>query len=164
VTRTGATQELVKETSRVNAEFAAVSSFPGLIPIVGGLAASGADLLVLTKNQAMLLVKLATVHGRPTDNRLQLLSEIVPVVGAAFLWRWAARTLVSLLPSPLSVAPRVAVAYVGTYVVGRTAAYYYEQGHRPSPELLDSFAREASGQVALLAPIWSDVRRRFPLL
>jgi hypothetical protein len=130
---------------------------------VGGLAATGADLVVLTKNQAMLLVKLATIHGRATDNRMQLLSEIVPVVGAAFLWRWVARALVTLLPSPLSIAPRIGVAYVGTYVVGRAAAYYYDQGHRPPPDLLEGFAREATTQLDLLGPIWSDVRHRFRL-
>jgi hypothetical protein len=164
ITRIAAAHQLIKETSRVNAEFAAVSSIPGLVPIVGGLAATGADLVVLTKNQAMLLVKLATIHGRATDSRIQLLSEIVPIVGAAFVWRWVARALVTMLPTPLSIAPRVGVAYVGTYVVGRAAAYYYDQGHRPPPELLEGFARDAATQLDLLGPIWSDVRHRFRLL
>jgi hypothetical protein len=162
--RFGAATQLILDTSKVNAEFAAVSSIPGIIPVIGGIAASGADMLVLTKNQAMLLVKLATVYDRSTDNRWQLLSEITPVVGAAFLWRWAARTLVSLLPPPISIAPRVGIAFVGTFVVGRAAQYYYEQGRRPPPDLLESFAREAASRFDLLGPLLTDVRRRLPLL
>jgi hypothetical protein len=162
--RRAAANQLILETAKVNAEFAAVSSLPAIFPVVGGIAASGADLVVLTKNQAMLLVKLATIFERPTTNRWQLLSEILPVVGAAFMWRWAARALISLLPTPLSVAPRVGIAYVGTYVMGRAAAYYYEVGRRPPPDLLDTFAREAASQFDVLSPLLSNVRRRLPLI
>jgi hypothetical protein len=164
VARAAAVSQIILETAKVNAEFAAVSSIPAIVPVVGGIAATGADLVVLTKNQAMLLIKLATIFDLPTGSRWQLMSEIMPIVGAAFMWRWAARTLVSLLPSPLSVAPRVAVAYVGTYVVGRAAAYYYELGRRPPPDLLEGFAREAASQIDVVGPLLADVRRRFPIL
>ncbi len=162
VFRDAAAERLVRETSRVNAEFAAVSSLPAIVPVVGGLAAVGADVVVLTKNQVMLLLKLALVYRRPTDNRLQLVAEILPVVGAAFLYRSAARALVSLVPVPFAVAPRVAVAYAGTYVTGMTAHHYYRWGQRPSPELMERFRREALGQVNALAPLLALLGRRRP--
>jgi hypothetical protein len=161
--RWAAADQIVRETSRVNAEFSAVSSLSGIVPIVGGLATAGADMVVLTKNQIMLLLKLAILHQRSVDDRLQVLAEMAPVVGAGFLWRTAARTLVSFLPMPLSIAPNIAVSYIGTYVVGKAAQYYYRVGQRPSPELLDRFRQEASNQLDGFAPIIMQLSRRFPL-
>ena len=158
--RAASADRLVRETSRVNAEFAALSSLPSFIPIVGGLATVGADMIVLTKNQVMLVLKLGIVNGRPMDNRLQVMAEVLPIVGAGLLWRSIARTLVSLIPGPLAIAPKVAIAYVGTFVVGKAAQYYYRVGQRPSPELLEHFQREALDQFQALLPVLSQLGRR----
>jgi uncharacterized protein (DUF697 family) len=147
--REAAAHQLISETSRVNGEFAAVSSLPSVVPLIGGLASAGADMLVLTKNQVMLLLKLALLHQRSIDDRLQVLAEVAPVVGAGFLWRSLARTLVSFVPGPFGVAPRVAVAYAGTYVLGETAHAYYRFGRRPSPEVLERIRAEAYHQLRL---------------
>jgi hypothetical protein len=161
--RDAAGRHLIRETARVNAEFALMSSLPSFVPGLGTFAAAGADLVVLTKNQVMLLLKLAVLYQRPIDHRLQVLSEVAPVVGAAFLWRSAARFLISFVPSPLAIAPRGGVAFVGTYVVGRAAQYYYRWGQRPSPELLESFRREAFAQIETVAPLLARLGRRFGL-
>lgn len=160
VFRSAAGDYLVRETSRVNAEFALLSSLPALVPVVGGLAAAGADMIILTKNQVMLMLKLAVLNRRPIDNRLQVLSEVLPVVGAGFFWRSAARTLITYLPGPLGIAPRGAVAYVGTFVAGKAGEYYYQWGRRPSPELLDRFRREAVGQLETVAPLLVGIGKR----
>jgi uncharacterized protein (DUF697 family) len=160
--RAVAADRLVRETARVNAEFAALSSLPGIVPIIGGIAAAGADMLVLTKNQAMLVLKLATVYGRPIDNSLQVVTEIAPIIGAGVIWRTIARNLVALIPGPLAIAPKVGVAYVGTYVVGKTAQYYYRVGQRPSPELLDRFRHEAVSQLQTLIPMIGELGKHLP--
>ena len=131
-----AAQHLIQDTSRVNAQFAALSSLPGNIPLVGGVVGDAADLLVLTKNQVVLLFKLAGLYGRDLRLGRRLLVEVAPVVGGAFFWRTAARSLVGLLPGPAAILPKVAVAYSGTYVVGEMARYYYLHGRRPPPELI----------------------------
>ena len=142
VFRDEAAAQVIRETALVNAEFALLSSLPASIPVVSvGSAAS--DMLVLTKNQAMMLVKLAAIYGRSLDSKVQLLVEVAPVVGAAFLWRTAARTAVALLPSFAAAAPKTLVAFVGTYLVGRAAQHYYRLGRRPSREALEHYAREA---------------------
>ncbi|HEX5415795.1 MAG TPA: hypothetical protein VFZ25_09005 [Chloroflexota bacterium] len=151
--RDAAAEAIVVETSRVNAEFVVVSGIPGVIPIIGTLAAAGADLVVLTKNQIMLLLKLAVLYQRPIDNRLQVLSEVAPIVGAAFVWRTAARTLVSLVPGPLAIAPQVGIAFIGTFVVGKSAQYYYRWGRRPSPALLEQFRQDAANQLTAVSPV-----------
>jgi uncharacterized protein (DUF697 family) len=136
-------EDLIREASWVNAQFALMSSLPSLIPVLGMFLGGMADILVLTKNQAMLVFKLAAIHGRDVDDRVAVLKEIMPVIGGAFLWRTVARTAVGLAPAPISALPKAAIAYVGTYLVGQAARYYYEQGDRPPPEVLRAFQADA---------------------
>lgn len=144
---------VVRDTARVNAQFAALSSLPATLPLVGGLVGDMADALVLTKNQVVLLFKLAGLYGRDLRLRRQLLFEVLPVVGGAFFWRTTARAAVGLLPPMLSLVPKTVVAYSGTYVVGQMARYYFRTGDRPSPERMRELraqgtrlAREALGR------------------
>jgi uncharacterized protein (DUF697 family) len=129
-------EHLIRDTSRVNAQFAAISSLPANLPLVGGLVGDVADVLVLTKNQVLLLFKLAGLYGRNLEIGRQLLVEILPVVGGAFFWRTTARALVGLLPSMLALLPKTLVAYTGTYVVGQMARYYYHHGSKPPPDVV----------------------------
>lgn len=141
--RRAVSEDLIREASWVNTQFALMSSLPSLIPVLGMFLGGMADILVLTKNQAMLVFKLAAIHGRNVDDRIGVLKEIMPVIGSAFLWRTAARTAVGLAPAPISALPKAAIAYVGTYLVGQAARYYYEQGDKPPPEVLRAFQEEA---------------------
>lgn len=141
--RRAVAEDLIREASRVNAQFVLMSSLPSLVPVVGFFVGGVADILVLTKNQAMLVFKLAGIYGRNIDDRIGVLKEIAPVVGGAFLWRTAARTAVGLAPAPISALPKAAIAFLGTYVVGQAARYYYERGDRPPPEVLRDFRAEA---------------------
>ena len=114
-----------------------------MIPVLGFFVGGIADTLVLTKNQAMLVFKLAAIHGRNIDHRIDVLKEIMPVIGSAIIWRTAARTAVGLAPAPISALPKATIAYVGTYLVGQAARNFYEHGDRPPPEVLRSFQAEA---------------------
>lgn len=142
--REAVAQSLILEASKANAQFSLVSSLPANLPVIGTLTALGADTLVLTKNQAMLVFKLAAVHGRALDSKAQLAAEIAPVVGAAFAWRSVARTLVGLLPGMVSAVPKAAVSFAGTYVVGQSAHYYYRWGKRPHRQTIERFSSEAA--------------------
>jgi uncharacterized protein (DUF697 family) len=133
---------LIRDTSRVNAQFAAVSSLPANVPIIGGLVGDMADMLVLTKNQILLLFKLGGLYGRDIGLSRQLLLEMVPVVGGAFFWRTTARALVGLLPSIVGIVPKTMIAYVGTYVVGQSARYYFRFGRKPPPEVMHALSEE----------------------
>ena len=140
--RDAAARQAISEASRVNAELALMSSLPASIPLVN-IAVVGADTIVLTKNQAMLLLKLAALHGRTITSPIRLIAEIAPVVGASFLWRTIARAAVGLLPGFVSAVPKAAIAFVGTYVVGSAAHYYYRLGVKPSGAVVESFAHDA---------------------
>jgi uncharacterized protein (DUF697 family) len=137
-------EHLIRDTARVNAQFAALSSLPANLPLIGGLVGDMADVLVLTKNQLLLLFKLAGLYGRDLELGRRLLIEIVPVVGGAFVWRTTARALVGLLPTLLGVVPKTVVAYSGTYLVGQMARYYYRYGDRPPPELVQDLRAEGT--------------------
>lgn len=147
-------ERLIREASRANGQFALVSSLPANLPFIGGLVGDMADMVVLTKNQALLVYKLAGLHGRDLEQRTALALEIAPVVGGAFFWRSLARALLGLLPGVVGGLPKAVVAYAGTYAVGQIARSYYATGHPPSPELIARFqadgARLASGTLARL--------------
>jgi uncharacterized protein (DUF697 family) len=150
-------EHLIRDTSRVNAQFAALSSLPANIPLIGGVVGDMADMLVLTKNQVLLLFKLAGLYGRDLRLGRQLLVEITPVVGGAFVWRSTARALVGLLPSLLGLVPKTVVAYTGTYVVGQSARYYYRFGRKPPPGFMRQIRQEGA---RLARQTLARIRRR----
>jgi uncharacterized protein (DUF697 family) len=137
-------EHLIRDTSRVNAQFAAISSLPANLPLIGGLVGDVADVLVLTKNQVLLLFKLAGLYGRDLRLGRQLIVEITPVVGGAFVWRSTARALVGLLPTLLGLLPKTLVAYTGTYVGGQMARYYYRYGRKPPPDIVRDLRAEGA--------------------
>jgi uncharacterized protein (DUF697 family) len=145
-----AVKAIIDETSKANAQFALVSNIPAVIPIVGGSVAAGADFIVLTKNQVMMVFKIAAVHDRDLGNQFKLMRELAPVVGTGFLWRTIAREAVSFLPLAAGTIPKVAIAYVGTAVMGRAADYFYRFGKKPTSEQLKEFAHRASETVSRL--------------
>ena len=148
-------RQLVQEAAFANAQFALVTNLPSLLPGPGTAAGMAADMVVLTTNQVVLVYRLAAAWGQSLDNPRLLLAEITPVVGGAFLWRTAARTLTGLLPMYAAVAPRIAVAYIGTYVVGGLASAYYERGLRPSERHVAEIEEEAR---RALGEVWARLR------
>ena len=127
-----------------NAQFALVSNIPQLIPIVGNIASAGADLIVLTKNQVMLVFKLAAINGLDLNDQMRLLQEVAPAIGAGFLCRTAAREATNLLPFAAGTIPKVGIAYAGTMVVGLSADFYYRTNKKPTRVQLEQWRKQAS--------------------
>jgi len=98
---------------------------------------------VLTKNQLMLLYKLAAIFGRDMDNRWQIYTEMMPVVGGGLMWRTVARELSDLLPFAMGTVPKVAIAYAGTYSTGQAARFYYEHGTKIDRKQMQALYKEA---------------------
>jgi uncharacterized protein (DUF697 family) len=152
-------ERLIRDTSRANAQFALLSTLPTWIPLVGALSGSAADVLILTKNQVLLVFKLAGMYGRDLGQWRQILIEITPVVGGAFLWRSLARTLVGLLPTPIAAVPKTTIAFVGTATVGEIARRYYRDGLPLNATTVQEIQRHALQRVqeaAKLRPTSSD--------
>lgn len=147
VLRSMAAMHVVNLTSRVNAQFALASNLPALVPVVGGMLAAGADTIVLTKNQLMMIYKLAAIHDRNLDNRFRIYQEMVPVVGAGLFWRTIARDLAAMMPFAAGAVPKVAIAFAGTYAAGMAAHVYYLEGKRVDPRRMREFYRHALDQL-----------------
>jgi uncharacterized protein (DUF697 family) len=150
VFRPAAAKQLIDETSLANAQFSLVSNIPTLLPVIGSIAAAGADFIVLTKNQVMMLYKLAAVYGRDLQDQRSILQEVLPVVGAGLVWRTLAREATAFIPFAAGTIPKLAIAYGGTIAVGRAAEFYYRTGLRPTKEQTDQFLRQAIDRLSQL--------------
>ena len=123
--------QLINEVSWTNAKTAVLSALPGIIPFTDFLMPATAlgDMMILTKNQVLLLLQIAAAYGLPVDLRART-RELVPIVGGAFGWRAIARELIGLVPGGIGVVVKGAVAYAGTYTVGKAATIYYSTGQQ----------------------------------
>ena len=85
----------------------------------------GADLPVMTLNQAKMLLQIAAAYGQSIDaGRVR---ELAALVGGAFACRAVARRLAAAVPV-LGWAVRAAVGYSGTFAMGHAAVEFYEGG------------------------------------
>lgn len=150
--RPAAAQQVIRATSLNNGQLALLTNLSGMFPIIGPFVGATADLLLLTKNQLLLVYKLAAINSKALGSRKMIFSEIFPVLGSAFVWRTVAREISALAPFGLAIVPKVSIAFAGTYVVGMTANYYYMTGKKPPAELAKQFYRDAALQAKKLLP------------
>ncbi|MGO8672347.1 MAG: hypothetical protein ACLQVD_13405 [Capsulimonadaceae bacterium] len=154
--------QIVTEVSWLNAKIAVVSALPGVIPLTDILlpAAALGDMMLLTKNQILLLLRIAAAYGLPVDLRART-RELVPVVGGAFGWRAIARELIGLVPGGLGVIVKGAVAYSGTYTVGKAAMIYYSTGQSlTKPRLKRLYLDAYASSIERLKGLWRRGRSR----
>lgn len=131
---------LINESSFANASFAAGTGVAEMVPVLG-IPLSLADIVVLTKNQVLLSYKLALALGHNGTAR-ELVGPVAGVVGGSFVWRQIARTLVGFIPG-FGLAPKIAIAYSGTYVTGHAVYNWYAHGSELSSERMKSLYSEA---------------------
>jgi uncharacterized protein (DUF697 family) len=131
---------LVEETARANALYALGTGVAETVPLLN-VPLNLADIVVLTKNQLVMSYRIALAagkRGRPRD----VLGEVMGVIGGGFLFRQLARELVGLIPVA-GVAPKVAVAYAGTWAIGRAVSVWAGGGVTPSAASIKRYYAEA---------------------
>jgi uncharacterized protein (DUF697 family) len=123
--REAACSRLINSTARQN----------GIIGVL--FVIPGADMPVMTINQARMLLKMAAAHGEPVgaDRALELLS----VVGGGLGFRAIARQAVCMMPGPGWMV-KGSIGYSGTVVMGRAAKAYFDGRVRVTPSKLASIA------------------------
>ena len=133
-------RQLISEGCLTNATYAFST---GLAEIVPGLniPLNVADVVVLTKNQAFLAYRLGLALGLSTRWQ-DYLTEFGGVLGSGFFWRQVARQLIGLIPA-WGILPKVAIAYAGTYVVGRVILQWYLTGKKLTPQQMRQLYAEA---------------------
>ncbi len=133
-------KQLIDETAKANALYAASTAFAGVIPVLN-VPLNVADMVVLTKNQLVMAYKMALASGK-TGTPNSVMTEIIGVLGSAFLMRQAARSLIGLIPA-WGAIPKVGVAYAGTILVGKGVNVWLTDGQRLTERELKKVYNEA---------------------
>ena len=105
-----------------NALFAIATALPDVVPnlieLPWVLGEWASDTAFLTANQLRLAFFIAAASGKPVGFAQQKL-EILSIGASAFGWRALARELVGKIPFGGGLIPKAAIAYAGTYLVGK---------------------------------------------
>lgn len=138
--RSAVAKDVINETSMANASYSFSTGIAEIIPVLN-IPFNVADMIVLTKAQAFMVYRLGLIFGLSTRWQDHL-AAFGSTVGAGFLFRTAARQLVGLLPA-IGIVPKVAIAYAGTYAMGRAALQWYETGRAVKRGDIDKLFQEA---------------------
>ena len=143
-----ACDRIIHTASVTNAQIALISGLPGVFPPAAIIlpASSVADVILLTKNQLMMVMRLAATFGKKPAYTKQT-KELMGVIGAALGWRTVARELAGFLPIPgLGLAVKAAIAYSGTVAAGRSAALYYRSGRKPTVQEVQAAYQQSESE------------------
>jgi uncharacterized protein (DUF697 family) len=105
--------EFVKSTAWQNALIGGVAIIPG------------ADMPLMTGNQAKMVLQIAAAYGQKLDT--ERAKELLVVVGGGFAFRAIARQLLDFVPG-FGWALKAGVGYTGTIAMGKAAIAYFEEG------------------------------------
>jgi uncharacterized protein (DUF697 family) len=113
VIRTAAAHRLVYKTAAQNALIGATFFLPG------------ADMPIMTLNQAKMILSLAGIYGAEIDRERAV--ELVGLVGVGFGLRALARSFLKSAPG-IGWAIKASTGFTGTVAVGLAAMRYFEKG------------------------------------
>jgi len=105
-------EEIIRNNARQNA-------------VVGALPIPGADMPVMTANQARMVLNIAAAYGEELS--MDRARELLGVLAAGFGLRALARQAVKLVPVG-GWAAAGAIGYAGTIAMGRATMLYFEGG------------------------------------
>ncbi len=123
---------LINKIAMENAAFSVATAIPNVAPMLGlgwAVGEFASDSVVLTMNQVRLAFYLGAANDRPVGYGAQR-TEVGSIIAGAFGWRAVARELVGKIPMGGGLIPKAAIAYAGTYVVGRSLERYYRFGYK----------------------------------
>jgi len=125
-------RHIVRRVCRENTFFCLATALPNVVPsfltLPWALGEFASDTAFLTANQIRMAFLLAAASNRPVGYAEQK-SEIASIVAGAFGWRALARELVGKAPLGGGLIAKSAVAYAGTWVVGRSIERLYRLGY-----------------------------------
>ena len=137
---------IVQSIARENALFAFATALPDVIPnlveIPWAFGEWATDTAFLTANQICMAFMISAACGQETGFAKQKL-QILSIVGGAFGWRAIARELAGKIPLGGGLIAKAAIAYAGTFVVGKGLELLYHGQVSFSHEAKRSMYREA---------------------
>lgn len=124
--------DAVSKVATANGWFSVVTALPNIIPsplmLPWAVGEFASDSAVLTANQIRMVFLIAAASGHPVGFQEQR-SQIASIIAAAFGWRAIAREVVGKIPFGGGVIPKAAIAYAGTWVVGKSFERFYRMGY-----------------------------------
>ena len=139
---------IIQTIARENAMFTIATALPNVLPnvmeIPWALGEFASDTAFLTANQ----IRMAFLIGAACGGGVGLSEQkaaVVMIIGAAFGWRALARELAGKIPLGQGLIPKGAIAYAGTFVVGKAIQKYHE-GAKLSSNEREAVYREALDQ------------------
>ena len=118
-----------------NALFAVATALPDIIPslieLPWAFGEFASDTMFLTGNQIRMAFLIAAAYGKEVGFGGQK-GAILSIAAGAFGWRALARELVGKIPLGGGLIPKGAIAYAGTYLVGKGLEYAHVHDGQPS--------------------------------
>lgn len=139
---------IIQSIARENAMFTIATALPNVMPSVmeipWALGEFASDTAFLTANQ----IRMAFLIGAACGCGVGLSEQkgaVIMIVGAAFGWRALARELAGKIPLGQGLIPKGAIAYAGTFVIGK-AIQKYQDGATLTSDEQEAVYREALDQ------------------
>jgi hypothetical protein len=133
VFRHAVVERIIHSIARENALFAVATALPDVVPnlveLPWALGEWASDTAFLTANQFRMAFLIAAACGCRAgfaDQKGQILS----IAAGAFGWRAIARELAGKIPFGGGIIPKGAIAYAGTYVVGKALERWHHSQAR----------------------------------
>ena len=144
--RKAVVNRIIQQTAMANAQFSLLTGVTSAFPILSVLLPVNAlsDIVVLTKNQMMMTLRIAAAYGLPIDYQSRM-KEIVPLIGNAVGWRSIAREVTGMIPF-VGFAAKASIAYAGTVTLGKSVAVYYETGQSLTSQQAKRLYQDAYAQ------------------
>ena len=137
---------IVQAVARENALFAIAAALPNVMPnlieLPWALGEFASDTAFLTANQVRMAFLIAGACGKEVGFGRQK-GEVLSIMASAFGWRAIARELVGKIPLGGGLIPKGAIAYAGTFAVGKGLEYYNRANVHFTREQSESVYRQA---------------------
>jgi hypothetical protein len=136
---------IVQAVCRENTLFAVTTALPNIVPtfleLPWAFGEFASDTVFLTVNQIRMAFMIAAACGSEVGFGQQKL-EIGSIAAAAFGWRAIARELAGKIPLGAGLIPKGAIAYAGTYLVGKGLERLHHAGAPYTPEEREEVFRQ----------------------
>jgi uncharacterized protein (DUF697 family) len=143
--RKGVADRIVQSVARENALFAIATALPNVVPslveLPWALGEFASDTAFITANQVRMAFLIAAACGKDVGYTQQV-AEVVSITAGAFGWRALARELAGKIPLGGGLIAKGAIAYAGTYAVGRGLVYFHHANTHFTRQESDTVYRE----------------------
>jgi hypothetical protein len=137
--------DIIQTVARENAMFVIATALPNIIPNLGqlpwALGEFASDTAFLTGNQIRMAFQIGAACGSDVGLGAQK-GAVLSIIASAFGWRALARELAGKIPLGEGLIPKGAIAYAGTFVVGK-AIQRFQNGTVLTPAERETVYREA---------------------